>query len=408
MSADGRPRTDLGPAPAPAEGKPAPPRPGEAPPPGDTPQAAPPGARQAGSDGPAPLTAPAPEPAPRPAPAPRRAGPVVPPPTARRRVRRARRGTALLVIVAVLALALVLGPRPSAGPMPAAPALPPLAELEGWLSAREEATPRLVPGAEARIRWAEAAGERTALSVVWLHGFSASPPEVSPLFEIVAEALGANLYMARLTGHGQESEDLGAARAADWLGDAAEALAIGAALGDRVIVAGSSTGATLALLATAAAEEPPAGLVLLAPNLRLASPAGRVLSLPWASEVLPRVLGPERGFTPLNADHARFWTERYPVGALFEMAAVMRAAGRIDPRRQRVPLLILASEQDRVVDTSAARELAQGWGGPARLSLRRMGPGDDPLAHVLAGDILSPGQTAPLAVVITDWIARLP
>ncbi|MCC6006956.1 MAG: alpha/beta fold hydrolase [Rhodobacteraceae bacterium] len=318
------------------------------------------------------------------------------------------RALAFLTILAGVSLAVSIGPRLPVSPTPASVEVPGLARAASWLADREAGTPALVPGAEARIRWAGEEGLRTPLAIVWLHGFSASPPEVSPLFEKVAGDLGANLYMARLTGHGQDGAALGAATAAQWQRDAAEALALGAVLGERVVLAGGSTGGTLALLAASAAENSPAGLVLLAPNLLLASPTGRVLTWPWARQVLPIILGAERGFAPLNEDHARLWTERYPLSALFEMAAVTQAARALDPGAQHVPLLVLAAEADRVVSTAAARDLALSWGGPARMEMRRLGPGDDPLAHVLAGDILSPAQTEPMARLIGAWIAQLP
>ena len=36
-----------------------------------------------------------------------------------------------------------------------------------------------------------------------------------------------------------------------------------------------------------------------------------------------------------------------------------------------------------------------------------MQAGDDPYAHVIAGDILSPGQTAPVIALITAWAEQL-
>ena len=36
-----------------------------------------------------------------------------------------------------------------------------------------------------------------------------------------------------------------------------------------------------------------------------------------------------------------------------------------------------------------------------------MGPGDDPYGHILAGDILSPNQTAPVVALITNWLRGL-
>ncbi len=78
--------------------------------------------------------------------------------------------------------------------------------LDDWLTIHEQSVAErfgLVPGTEKRITWF-AEGERTAWSVVYLHGFSATRQETAPLSTLVAQALGANLFETRLSGHGRE------------------------------------------------------------------------------------------------------------------------------------------------------------------------------------------------------------
>ena len=117
------------------------------------------------------------------------------------------------------------------------------------------------------------------------------------------------------------------------------------------------------------------------------------------------MLGREAGFTPLNAAHGRFWTARYPVQALLPMAALTRAAARLDYARAATPALVLFSPEDKVVSVPAIRAIARKWGGPMAAVERRMGPQDDPFSHVIAGDVLSPGQTEATARIIAEWIA---
>ena len=57
------------------------------------------------------------------------------------------------------------------------------------------------------MKWASVFRRQTGLCVVFLHGWGASPPEVAPVDERLAEALGANLLRFRLTGHGYEPEE---------------------------------------------------------------------------------------------------------------------------------------------------------------------------------------------------------
>jgi esterase/lipase len=87
---------------------------------------------------------------------------------------------------------------------------------------------------------------RSAVALIYLHGFSSSRQESRPLMTQVASALGANLFYARLNGHGRTGEALAAASVADWQHDALEALAIGRQLGEQVVVVGASNGGTLA------------------------------------------------------------------------------------------------------------------------------------------------------------------
>ena len=314
-------------------------------------------------------------------------------------------------LAAGLALAVWLWPAET--PLRAAPydaaALPP--DLDGWLAAREGIIPDIVPGTEKRIVWAVAPGARTPLAVVYVHGFSASAQEIRPVPDRVAEALGANLYFARLAGHGRDGAAMAAATAEDWMIDFAEALAIGGRIGERVVLIGTSTGGTLIVaglgLGTAGADRV-AGVVLVSPNLRLASVAGRLLDLPLVERWGAFAVGPERGFEPANEAQAEYWTERYPTAAVYPMARLMRAARAVDLAALRVPALFVWSDADRVVDAPTNRAAADAWGGPVTRLPVSPGPGIDPSAHVIAGDIMSPAATGPIAEAIIAWARGLP
>ena len=86
--------------------------------------------------------------------------------------------------------------------------------------------PGLGPGCEKHVVWAGEPGVRTPVSLLYIHGFSATGQELRPLPDLVAADLGANLHFTRLTGHGQDGAAMGRATLADWTRDMAEALEI--------------------------------------------------------------------------------------------------------------------------------------------------------------------------------------
>src|SRR5688572_11979025 len=131
-------------------------------------------------------------------------------------MRKKRLGAALAVLLATLIGLALLGPRPSVEPYALSPvALP--ENLDAWLAAEEQTIANLRPGLEKGIVWARRDRRKTPLSLVYLHGFSASRKEVSPVLENVGRALGANVFFTRLRGHGVDQEAMGKVQVRDWL-----------------------------------------------------------------------------------------------------------------------------------------------------------------------------------------------
>ncbi len=283
-------------------------------------------------------------------------------------------------------------------------------DLDAWLATREAAFGDVTPGAEKAIVWADPAGKvRTKLALVYVHGFSATRQEIAPVPQLAAKALGANLFLTRLAGHGRGSAAMAEPVVNDWMIDMAEAMAIGRRLGDRVVVIGTSTGGALAVLA---AFDPNlsadlAGLVLVSPNFGVNSVLAPLLTMPFARQILPLLAGKERGFEPVNAANAKYWTTKYPTVSVLPMGALVKAAVALPFENAGVPALFLISDADQVVNPARTRRVAGKWGAAHELVAVTMGLDDDAYAHVLAGDILSPGQTERVVEKMTEWIGSL-
>jgi pimeloyl-ACP methyl ester carboxylesterase len=283
------------------------------------------------------------------------------------------------------------------------------AALDAWLADREAALGDVRPGAEAGIDWVGEAGVRTPLAVVYLHGFSASRAETAPLPERLAEALGANLFHSRLTGHGRTPAAMGEADAAGWLEDAAEALEIGRRIGERVVLVGTSTGATLATLL--AAEAPPdlAALVLIAPNFGPKDRRSFLLGWPGARIWVPWIVGAERVVEPENEAHARGWTTTYPSTALVPMQQLVKHVRRAPLERIAVPVLALWCDADTVVDAGRTRPTLARMTGTRvvaeALPAREDPDVPNPSQHVIVGDAFAPGATTPVLERVLGFLS---
>ena len=155
-----------------------------------------------------------------------------------------------MVVVAILAVIALLGPRPVVESGWVEPQLGP--DLDAYLTESERDVPALRPGDAKSVVWRDPdTRERTEVSIVYLHGFSADRHEVEPLITDLARDLQANVYFTRLRGHGRDGVGMLEPSAADWLVDTAEAIAIGGRIGEKVVVVATSTGGTLALWAAA-------------------------------------------------------------------------------------------------------------------------------------------------------------
>jgi len=281
--------------------------------------------------------------------------------------------------------------------------------VDPYLAAQEARFDDIRPGAEKRVLWYGLDEVPTQLSVVYVHGFSATSHDLAPVPERVAQALGANLVLTRLTGHGRDGAALGRASAGDWMRDVAEALAVARVAGHEVVVLATSTGGTLAAIAALDPDLMRAvkGVVLVSPNFGINHPAAPLLRLPAARYWLPLVAGRSHTTPPRSKAQARHWTLSYPTTALLPVAALAAHARGLDYGQASVPALFHYAPQDQIVRADRTDRVAAAWGGPVTRVAPRLGAGVDPAAHIVAGDALSPANTDALVEAILDWVRGL-
>jgi alpha-beta hydrolase superfamily lysophospholipase len=226
------------------------------------------------------------------------------------------------------------------------------------------------------------------------------------LADEVAAAVGANLFYARLTGHGRPSAALLEATVNHWINDVAEAMEIGRRIGERVVVVAMSTGAALAAWTGLEATTVSRGLaaqVLISPNFKPPGTLTTLVNTRMGARILElyrRRLAVPAGDPQL--DHA--WTKPVPVSAVLTALAASHLVYRADVARAAVPTLFVYSQQDRVVFPKETDRLFAAWGGDKERLL--VTGSSNPTQHVIAGRLRSPETTGLVSATIVDWLGR--
>ena len=275
-------------------------------------------------------------------------------------------------------------------------------DIDAYLARQEEKFDDIRSGLQKQIVWA-----KTPLSIVYVHGFSASSGEVRPLPDIIAADLGANLYYTRLQGHGRTGDAMGEATVQGWLNDIAEAIEIGRRIGEKVILIGTSTGGTLTTWVAAkprlAADV--VGVVNISPNYGVQGFGASMLTMPWARQLVELIAGKRYAFEPANELHRHNWTHEYPSSALLPMAELVKLSNKAEIHNIQIPALFIYSQMDAVVRPDITKAIAEKWGAKTETVL--IENSGDPNHHVIAGDAMSPSTTEEVATLITDWINGL-
>ena len=244
-----------------------------------------------------------------------------------------------------------------------------LAELPNWVASQNAAYPNIKPDNESKLIFADSIPQQTDYAIVYLHGFSGSTADGSPVHLEVAKAMGANIYLPRLYAHGLDSaEGLLEYTGEKSLDSAREALAVGKLLGKKVILMGTSTGCTLAL-ALAASHPDLAALVLYAPNIRINHPLDFVATLPWGLQIIRQVEGGlyHQMVNP-SETKKQYWTTKYRLEAPVQMQKLLETA-MVPATFNKVTVPVFSgfyykneTAQDPVVSVVAMREMFKALG----------------------------------------------
>lgn len=267
----------------------------------------------------------------------------------------------LIAIVAIYAL----GPEPEEPVFDPAPVSVPADPdgLEKYVAANE-AKHKLKADNEARIVWADSSRTRTPYSVVYIHGYSASQEEGDPVHENFAKTFGCNLYLARMSDHGVDTTDQLLYYTPDRLWRSAkEALAIGKALGDKVILMSTSTGGTISLVLAATFPNDVFAMINMSPNIAINDPSAWILDKPWGLQIARLVMGGKERVFPPDPEEHKYWNSSYRLESVTQLQQLIDSKMNKDTfSKVTCPTLTVyyyknEEEQDPVVKVSAMIEM---------------------------------------------------
>ena len=252
-----------------------------------------------------------------------------------------------------------------------------LDSLQNWIQTQEQTLGNIRYDNESKIYFKDSIPEKTPYSVVYLHGFTASGKEGDPVHKMIAEALGANLYVPRLFGHGLDEEEpmLNYNNEDFWM-SGKSALEVAKRLGDKVIVLGTSHGGALAL--SLAKDVKIEALALFGPNIKVFDPKASLLSKPWGLQIARLVKGGNYHYMQTDNDEKKkYWTTKARLEATTQMQKFLDIKMKKSTfKKVTVPVFLgyyykNDSLQDKVVSVAAMRKMFDQLGTPDSLKYQK-------------------------------------
>lgn len=212
----------------------------------------------------------------------------------------------------------------------------------------------IIPGAEP---WSHLG--QSSVGVLCLHGFTGNPSSMRGLAQAMAEA-GHHVELPRLPGHGTDVSDMIPTRWQHWSAEVERSYQTLSKRVDKVVIAGLSMGGSLTLWSALQHPEV-AGIVCINPAAQ-----------PQAEEMMEAVRGMLAQGTEvidgIGSDIAdpNVKESAYPQTPLAPLVSMVEDG--IKPMVPRygsckVPMLLITSKNDHVVDPAQSDQLADQWGG---------------------------------------------
>ena len=241
-------------------------------------------------------------------------------------------------------------------------------DVESYIAEKEMLFQNTNPRAKKKIIWFDDTKVKTEYSIVYLHGSFATGVQQEDVLVKIAKRLEANLFISRLTGHGSGFESTKSIEAKNFLEDAAEAVAVGNQIGNKVILMGFSAGGTFALMATKDQK-----LNKKIDHLVLVAPWTPKLTLPYFIAATGLFFKSQykfnfpRMFNLSNEEWGPFWVNEFHRTLPRQLWVAAFSGRKLKFQETTIPLLVFYEEKDKVVNAVGVKKIFEKWKGPKKI-----------------------------------------
>ncbi len=241
-------------------------------------------------------------------------------------------------------------------------------DIESYIAEKEMLFQNTNPRAKKKIIWFDDTKVKTEYSIVYLHGSFATGVQQEDVLVKIAKRLEANLFISRLTGHGSGFESTKSIEAKNFLEDAAEAVAVGNQIGNKVILMGFSAGGTFALMATKDQK-----LNKKIDHLVLVAPWTPKLTLPYFIAATGLFFKSQykfnfpRMFNLSNEEWGPYWVNEFHRTLPRQLWVAAFSGRKLKFQETTIPLLVFYEEKDKVVNAVGVKKIFEQWKGPKKI-----------------------------------------
>jgi alpha-beta hydrolase superfamily lysophospholipase len=292
--------------------------------------------------------------------------------------------------------------------------------LDTFIANQESLVAGVMDGAQKQIVWHNQADTPTDFVILYFHGYSASRQEIDPVPRLVAEGLQANLFYTRFAGHGIAGGGVAFKGVTfdNWLADAEEAMDIGRIIGKRIVIIAHSNGAVMASHMMKKYPSEIVAALFVAPNFRPLNRLAPLLNTGPGYKLATLIYKdslyglPESGrAADLDPNlFAHVTSKQQHLDATRAMADGVARLQKFNMQAMQVPMLIMLSDLDSVVDSAYTKKIYSIYGRdfatPKELRIENNtgAPGE----HTITGQFKAPATSAYFANTMIHFVRNLP